>query len=133
MNRVTAATFVLVNDSGDVLLQLRDEHSKRYPNTWCFPGGTVEPGERELDTVIREVWEEYELHVAPEDCSELLTHDLSYGVSAKVFVCRVRGNQEAKLHEGAAMAWMPLERAEMLHLGFEQNVFLSQLRTALNK
>ena len=67
-------------------MQLRDANSKRYSNFWCFPGGTIEPNEDEIQAVVREIKEEYELELSAENCKELVVYDLSYGVSSKVFI-----------------------------------------------
>lgn len=125
--KIIAATFILLRHSGEMLMQLRDSKSKRYPNSWCFPGGTVEPNEEEVVTIVREVKEEYELDVRESDCKELMVHDLSYGVSAKVFVCRVSDDQKPVLHEGAAMQWMKIDEIKKLQLGFEQEKIIPKL------
>ncbi|TAL56942.1 MAG: NUDIX domain-containing protein [Bacteroidetes bacterium] len=131
MNRVTAATFIIVRPSKEILMQLRDADSKRYQNSWCFPGGTVEPDEDEIKTIIREIKEEYELDMDAEDCKELMIHDLSYGVSAKVFVCTPDADQNPVLHEGADMKWMKLDEIKKLQLGFEQEKIIPKLEEFL--
>ena len=53
-------TAVVINDGGEVLLQLR-----RDTDTWAPPSGGVEPGETVAACAIREVYEETGLQVAP--------------------------------------------------------------------
>lgn len=54
---------------------IRDAHDRvlfahhRDTGVWVLPGGTIEPDERPADTLVREVWEETGLHVAPERLS----------------------------------------------------------------
>lgn len=127
MNRITGATFIILRRSGEMLMQLRDGNSKRYPNTWCFPGGTIEPNEDEMKTVIREMKEEYELDVNGQDCKELMVYDLSYGVSAKVFICMINCHQNPILHEGAGMKWVKLSEIKTIQLGFEQEKIIPKL------
>lgn len=51
----------IIYDEQDRILLLR--HSEG--NIWVAPGGSVEPNEDPVDTVIREVWEEAGLQVEP--------------------------------------------------------------------
>lgn len=127
MNKITGVTFIIIRPSGEMLMQLRDVYSKRYPNTWCFPGGTIEPGEDEIKTVVREIKEEYKLNIGTGNCKELMIYDLLYGVSAKVFICTVYDEQNPVLHEGADMKWMMLDEIKKLPLGFEQEKIIPKL------
>ena len=52
---------VIINDRGEVLLQLR-----RDDRRWGLPGGAMEPGEEPAETLVREVLEETALEVVPE-------------------------------------------------------------------
>jgi 8-oxo-dGTP diphosphatase len=52
---------VIVNDRGEVLLQLR-----RDDRRWGLPGGAMEPGEEPAGALVREVLEETALEVVPE-------------------------------------------------------------------
>ena len=58
---VPAASAVVVNDEGKILLQQRSDNS-----LWALPGGTMEIGESIGETVIREVKEETGFDVRPE-------------------------------------------------------------------
>ncbi|HEY7040237.1 MAG TPA: NUDIX hydrolase [Methylomirabilota bacterium] len=52
---------VIINDRGEVLLQLRSDDRR-----WGLPGGAMEPGEEPAETLVREVFEETALEVVPE-------------------------------------------------------------------
>jgi len=47
-----------------LLLILRSKHV-RVPLVWCFPGGEMEPGETQEQTLVREMQEELSVHVEP--------------------------------------------------------------------
>ena len=129
--KITGVTFIALNPAGAMLMQLRDAHSERYPNMWCFPGGTIDSNEEPSETVIREIKEEYELVIKESDCTELMVYNLPYGVSAKVYVCRLAQGQTPVLNEGADMKWMEMEEIEKLQLGFGQQVILPELKEYL--
>jgi len=50
--------IVLRDKFGRILLQLRDEKPKRYPNYWAFFGGGIEKGETPEKAFRRELKEE---------------------------------------------------------------------------
>ncbi len=50
---VPAASAVVTNDAGEILLQRRTDN-----DLWALPGGTMDLGERIADTAVREVKEE---------------------------------------------------------------------------
>ena len=60
------------------LLVIRRSHLVRAPLKYCFPGGTVEPGESADQTVIRELKEELSLDV--QLGQQLWTCTTSWGV-----------------------------------------------------
>jgi len=52
--------------SGDKFLcLLRSKKSSFFPNRWDFPGGKLEPGEERIQGIIREVKEETNLDIIP--------------------------------------------------------------------
>ena len=55
---VPAASAVVTNDAGEILLQRRSDN-----DLWALPGGTMDLGERIAETVVREVREETGLEV----------------------------------------------------------------------
>jgi 8-oxo-dGTP pyrophosphatase MutT (NUDIX family) len=55
---VRLSGIVLVDSSGRILLQERDEHAPVDPHLWGFVGGHVEPGESYEEAAYRELAEE---------------------------------------------------------------------------
>lgn len=132
-SKISGVTFILINKSGQILLQFRDQYSKHYPNMWCFPGGSIEKNETPIQTLLREVKEEFNINLDPNQCTQLMQHDLPYNESALVFVCQVPENQFAELHEGKAIRWFDIKDIKNTELGFEQNkVVLPILKNFLN-
>jgi mutator protein MutT len=58
------AVAVLLREDGRMLVIRRSKHVLA-PLKYCFPGGGIEPGEREEDAVVREVHEELGIVVKP--------------------------------------------------------------------
>jgi len=52
---------VIVNEAGQVLLQLRSDSG-----TWGLPGGAIDPGEEPAEALVREIREETALEIVPE-------------------------------------------------------------------
>lgn len=89
---VPGVTAVVINERGEILLQLR-----RDTGTWAPPSGSVEPGETVAECAIREVEEESGIAVLPEAVVAVLSgaeYDVTYPNGDKlatvttVFRCR---------------------------------------------
>ena len=55
--QIVVAAIILSNDMKRILLTQR-AGDKDYPFYWCHPGGKVEPGEKPIAALIRELQEE---------------------------------------------------------------------------
>ncbi len=96
------------------LLMIQRSASVRAPLAWCFPGGTIEPGESQPDALVRELREEVSLVVAPG--RHLMTQTkhagglVLYCWSAEI----VSGEPVANPREIADVRWLtPAEIREM--------------------
>lgn len=56
-SKAAGCIFASVN-TGRILLNYRSEQVSSYPNTWAFWGGKIEPGEKIVQGLSREVREE---------------------------------------------------------------------------
>ena len=72
---------------GRVLASRRTE-PPRLAGLWEFPGGKVEPGEGDVEALVRELREELQVEV---EVGERLGDDLPIGTTAvlRVYVCRL--------------------------------------------
>ncbi|CUR59085.1 Putative hydrolase, NUDIX family (modular protein) [metagenome] len=69
--RTDYVCLTLVDPRGWFLMQERDEHAPVWPETWCFPGGGIEPGETPREGAVRELAEETTIVVAPDSLHDL--------------------------------------------------------------
>ena len=104
-------TFLYNPDKKEVLLHKRDGNTQINPHKWAFFGGLIEGDETPRDALVREMKEELNLDIAPEEITPLLdyyneernTHRYtSYIVSKKK-------KEEMTLGEGADFDWIPLD------------------------
>ncbi|WP_229068104.1 NUDIX domain-containing protein [Actinoplanes sp. DH11] len=103
-----ACTFLL-DRTGGVLLQLRDDKAPYYPNVWGLPGGEIEPGETPAEGAARELLEESGLR-ADAPLRLFLRQELpEQGRIKHYFYGRTGATQaDVVLGEGAAMLFVPL-------------------------
>ncbi|MFF5079500.1 NUDIX domain-containing protein [Actinoplanes sp. NPDC000266] len=102
-----ACTFV-VDATGALLLQLRDDKAPYYPNVWGLPGGSVEEGETPAEASVRELWEE--ASIGPSEPVRLFARQElpSEGRVKNYFYAPTDATQsDVVLGEGAAMLFIP--------------------------
>lgn len=130
MAGIEIALVLLVDPSGAVLLQHRDEHAAASPNKWSLPGGHLEPGETPQEAARRELLEETgltadELHPlwsGPRPSEDGLPHTLT----VHVFRGDTRARQEdVVLGEGQAMVFVPRDQVFNRELAASSALVLS--------
>ena len=72
MSRIEVVAGIIVDSQERILLAKRASH-QHQGDKWEFPGGKVEAGEGACDALSRELKEELNIVVTPQDC-ELFQH-----------------------------------------------------------
>lgn len=110
---VPAATAVIANPEGEILLQRRVDNG-----LWALPGGTMELGESLGATIIREVKEETGLDIEPVDIVGIYSdpeHVIAYDdgeVRQEFSVCvraRLLGGELEHDAESTELRWVGLD------------------------
>ena len=113
---------VLVDPSGAVLLQERDEHAPLDPERWGLTGGHLEPGEDPRTGAARELEEETGIRVSPATLEELAVLDVFhplYGSVDRVHVYVAPSDltdDDVDCREGRRIVFVPPDRAPALDL-----------------
>lgn len=104
---------------------------------WSFPKGHMEPGETELDTARREVWEETGLCVEPSaQIRDTVTYTLPNGKEKTVvyfggLLADGAAAPRPQPEEIAALRWAPLEQAASLLTYENDRMLLGRLLAQL--
>ena len=109
---VHVAAAAIIKDE-QILLALRPKH-QHQGGLWEFPGGKIEPGETPEDALVRELEEELNIQIAPQDLHVFTFASHSYDdmhLLMPLFTCR---NWQGKIQpqEGQTIAWVPLDELE---------------------
>lgn len=75
---------LLVNDSGETLLQKRSANKKTNPNKWAICAGHVSAGDTLKQTAVRELEEEIGLKVNESDLIEFTDKKVNTGIDAHI-------------------------------------------------
>jgi ADP-ribose pyrophosphatase YjhB (NUDIX family) len=105
----------IFNDRGEILLMDRVDRGG-----WCLPCGWIEPNERPVDTVVREVREETGLEVKVTQLIGIFTRMPSikrgpHTVIAMIHLCEVIGGKLTLSHEGLALRYWPIDEVPQWH------------------
>ncbi len=101
---------VAVIVSGAELLMIQRSLTVRAPGKYCFPGGTIEAGEKETDALRRELLEE--LHLPVDPVEELWQCVTSWGTELTWWLAEAPCHDpiQANPLEVAWWGWMPIEQ-----------------------
>jgi 8-oxo-dGTP diphosphatase len=117
--------IILVNNTGAVLLQLRDDKpSIPFPNMWAIPGGVLEPGESAKACIEREIQEEMSLVLPAHSIRFLGRVRRSYGIEHTFNAPLHIDPCEITLNEGQRVDWFSHPQVATMHLAYEDNAVL---------
>ena len=110
----------IFNEKGEILLMDRVDGSG-----WCLPCGWVEPNERPIDAVVREVREETGLEVEVTQLVGVFTrmpseHHGPHTMIAVVHLCEVVGGELTLSHEGLDLRYWPIDEMDRWHATHER-------------
>ena len=114
------ADAAIFNHSGEILLMERADGSG-----WCLPCGWVEPNEKPIEAVVREVREETGLEIEVKQLVGVFTRLPSatngpHTMVAVVHLCEVLGGELTLSHEGSALRYWAIDEVRNWHLTHEK-------------
>ena len=130
--RTDFVCLTLVDPRGWFLMQERDEHAPVWPDTWCFPGGGIEPGETPREGAARELAEETGIVVAADGLHDLGAFEAEsrHGhFTYHVFVAPTElGNGDVDCQEGRQIVFVDPATIETLPLVTSTDTALAAVR-----
>ena len=91
MKQITTVAGIIYNEKGEILCTKRDAGKYAYVSyKWEFPGGKMEQGENDKQTLSRELMEEFEIKVDILDKFYQVEHDYpDFHLSMAVYECNL--------------------------------------------
>ncbi len=110
MKQIRTVAGVIKNEKGEILCTLRDQGKYDYVSfKWEFPGGKIEEGETNEQTLVRELHEELDIDVKINRFIYQVEHDYpDFHLSMAVFDCELVSKQiKMNVHKG--IKWLKPE------------------------
>jgi ADP-ribose pyrophosphatase YjhB (NUDIX family) len=114
------ADAAIFNENGEILLMERADGSG-----WCLPCGWVEPNEKPIEAVTREVREETGLEIEVKQLVGVFTRKPSgengpHTIIAVVHLCEIIGGELTLSYEGSALRYWSIEEMQDWHTTHEK-------------
>jgi len=114
------ADAAIFNQDGEILLMERADGSG-----WCLPCGWVEPNEKPIEAVVREVREETGLETEVKQLVGVFTRMPSavngpHTMIAVVHLCEIVGGELTLSHEGSALRYWSIDEVQDWHATHEK-------------
>jgi 8-oxo-dGTP diphosphatase len=106
---VIVVAVALMDDNNQILLAQRPM-GKHMGGMWEFPGGKIEDFETPENALIRELYEELDVHTLPQDLQPLTfaSHDYEdFHLLMPLYLCK-KWSGELKPKEGQTLVFAPL-------------------------
>ena len=119
MKQIKTVAGVILNNENKILCTLRDQGKYDYVSfKWEFPGGKVEEGETEVQTLQRELMEELEIEVDVKNFFYQVEHDYpDFHLSMAMYLCKLK-TQDMKMNVHKGLKW--LDAKEIMTLDWAQ-------------
>ncbi|GAA2669046.1 MULTISPECIES: MFS transporter [Actinosynnema] len=118
--------IILVNSRNAVLLQLRDDKPDiPHPNTWCIPGGHLDPGETPRQAATRELHEEMGLTIPAHHLHHITSTRRAYGYEHTYWTHLDVDPTTIDLTEGQRVQHFTAAQTSTMALGYEDNAVLA--------
>lgn len=128
--RFFAGGYLYDPETQKILLHHRDNNTTINPNKWAFFGGTDENNETPKECFIREIREELDVTVSPEEVRLLRDYfNVERDTHRYVFyVSRKEKETMIHLNEGQGYAWVTLDEAANLDMTEKTHADLEYFR-----
>lgn len=127
---------IIRNEDNEILVVQRGEKTD-HPYKWEFPGGKVDEGESNEDSIVREIREELSIDIVICDCLSPVNYD--YGkkqIKLIPFICDTL-DEMPLLSEHISFKWIPASELEEIDFSeadiLVANLYLSNLSIAPDK
>ncbi len=124
---LTSVLAAVIERDGNYLVCQRPPH-KRHGSLWEFPGGKVEVGESQFETVSRELAEELGVRVLSVGLTVLSIVDPGSEFVIEFVPTTIQGDPQCLEH--ASMSWISLSELPSLELAPSDRRFVDFLRSS---
>lgn len=102
-----AGIAIIFNKNKEVLIVKRSPEVDTFSGYWCFPGGGADPWETPEECTVREVKEETNLTIKPDDLSYLHTLTKDEGKEIYFFIAEKYKGDIKIDWESSEFKWSP--------------------------
>lgn len=123
-----AATWILTNSDGRILLLQRNNYNHIFPYYWTLPAGRWESWEKPEEIIIREVFEETGLKFEPIKLQyEYHTKNGEQDVHDHWFLWKYSGEIQVQKEEVKQFGWFSYKETQKLQIAFHYREIIDTL------